>query len=260
MAHALLKTVAAFLPEGLRHRLWIWQHQGVIQWPPVGRVTPQSLWRLRPISRVYGLDRGQPVDRFYIERFLEVNAADIRGRVLEVADNRYTVRFGGKNVTQSDVIHIEEGYPNVTFVADLSKGDTLPDALFDCIICTQTLPFIYDLHGAAHTLQRILKPGGVLLLTLPGITKISSYDIERWGHFWSFTSQSARRLFSDYFAAPDLQVNTAGNVLSATAFLHGLASNELSQAELDYHDPEYQLIITLRAVKANAGMVHKHQA
>ena len=250
MASAMLKTIAAFLPESVRHRLWIWQNQGLIQWPPVGRVTPQSLWRLRPISRVYGLDRGQPVDRYYIERFLEANANDIQGRVLEVADNRYTVRFGGNRVTKSDVIHIEAGYPNVTFVADLSKGDGLPDDLFDCIICTQTLPFIFDLNGAAHTLHRILKPGGILLLTLPGITKISSYDIERWGHFWSFTSQSAQRLFSDYFAPPRLTVKTVGNVLSATAFLHGLASHELSQTELEYHDPEYQLIITLRAEKA----------
>jgi hypothetical protein len=33
------------------------------------------------------------------------------------------------------------------------------------------------------------------------------------------------------------------------AFLQGLACDELKRRELAYHDPDYELIITVRAVK-----------
>jgi hypothetical protein len=38
-------------------------------------------------------------------------------------------------------------------------------------------------------------------------------------------------------------------VLAATAFLHGLASQDLRSEELDHLDPDYQLLITVRAMK-----------
>ena len=43
-----------------------------------------------PLSRRFGLDRGRPVDRVFIERWLEAHAADVRGRVLEVYEPTYT--------------------------------------------------------------------------------------------------------------------------------------------------------------------------
>lgn len=247
---ALLKSVFLTLPDAVRRRLWIWQQQGPFRWPMVGHVKPESLWRVRPISRVYGADRGLPLDRYYIERFLATEAHLIRGRVLEIADDSYTRRFGGAKVAQSDVLHVEAGHSNVTLVADLAHGENLPSAQFDCILCTQTLPFIFDLRAAMQTLYRILKPGGALLLTLPGISKISRYDMERWGHYWSFTTLSAQRLLGDVFGAEAITVNAFGNVLTSTAFLHGLASEELSRMELDFHDPDYELIITAKGLKA----------
>src|SRR4051812_41158651 len=48
--------------------------------------------RLSPIGGDFGWERGTPVDRHYIEGFIAQNAADIRGRVLEVGDDRYTRR------------------------------------------------------------------------------------------------------------------------------------------------------------------------
>lgn len=245
MAKAILPIVRA----RIRQRLWIVWQQGLIRWPPVGRVAPQSLWRLKPISRVYGIDRGQPIDRYYIERFLAAHAHDIHGWVLEIADDIYTRRFGGSRVIRSEVLHVEEGHPKTTLVADLTRADHIPSDTFDCIICTQTLPVIYDLRAAIKTLHRILKPGGVLLATMPGISKISRYDMDRWGYYWNFTSLSAHRLFTEAFDPATIDVQVHGNVLAAIAFLHGLAAEELTQAELDYRDPDYEISIAVRAVK-----------
>jgi SAM-dependent methyltransferase len=219
------------------------------RWPPVGLVFFGSLGRLKPISRVWGSDRGLPIDRYYIERFLSAHAADIRGHSLEIKEDLYTTRFGGSRVTRSDILHATEGNPAATIVADLIDGGNLPSDSFDCIILTQTLDFIYDLRAALATLYRILKPGGVLLATVAGISKISREDMDRWGHYWSFTSKSAGRIFEEQFPARHVQVDAYGNVVAAIAFLHGLASEELGPRRLAPHDPDYEVLISIRAVK-----------
>ena len=219
--------------------------------PPTGWVRFGSLRRLTPFSRQFGYDRGRPIDRHYIERFLGIHAADIQGRVLEIADDTYTRAFGGERVCASDVLHVAPGQPQATIVGDLTCEDTLPASTFDCVILTQTLQFIYDAPAALRTINRALKPGGGLLATFPGITPISRYDMERWGHFWSFTTLSGRRLFEESQAWTGVQVESFGNVLTAAAVLYGLAAEELRPEELDHHDPDYEVIIAVRATKAD---------
>jgi SAM-dependent methyltransferase len=204
--------------------------------------------QVTPLSRNWGFDRGQPVDRYYIERFLAANAGDIRGRVVEIGDNSYTRQYGGEHVTVSDVLHVDEANPDATIVADLADGDNIPSDTFDCVILTQTLQLIYDVHAAVRTLHRILTPGGVVLATLPSITSIGDIRWEgTW--FWGFTHLSAARLFGDVFSPENVTVEHHGNVLSASAFLYGLASHELTPRELDHRDGHYQVTITVRAVK-----------
>jgi len=207
------------------------------------------LRRLTPVSRYFGFDRGLPIDRYYIERFLSRNSLDIRGRVLEVGDNLYTKKFGGNRVTRSDVLDVQEGNKEATIVADLNHADHLASGNFDCIVFTQTLQYIYDVRACIRTLHRILGPGGVLLATFPCISPIARSDMNRWGEFWRFTDQSALRLFSECFSKGGTEVVSYGNVLTAVAFLHGLATEELNAGELDHHDPDYQVVVAVRAEK-----------
>jgi glycosyltransferase involved in cell wall biosynthesis len=209
-----------------------------------------GLRRTTPVSRLLGRDRGLPIDRYYIARFLEANAPRIRGHTLELDDDGYTRAYGGDRVTRSDVLHVNATNPRATIVADLTSADHLiPSNRFDTIILTQTLPFIYDIHAVVRTLHRILRPGGTVLATVGGITPISRRDMERWGHFWSFTTLSARHLFEEVFSPADVHVESFGNVLAATAFLQGLSAEELSATELDCRDPDYQVLIAVVAVK-----------
>jgi glycosyltransferase involved in cell wall biosynthesis len=234
------------LPRWLRSK---WPREEYV--PPAGHVDFGSLRRLTPISRRWGKDRGgQPIDRYYIERFLDAHAADIRGRVLEVGDDTYARRFGTEAVVRRDILHAVPGNPEATIVADLARGgDQLPATAFDCVILTQVLQMIGDPGAAVRTVHRILRPGGVVLATVPGISQISRWDMERWGDCWRFTTLSARRLFASMFPPEQVSVAPHGNVLAATAFLHGLAAQDLRPEELDYHDPDYQVLITVRAVK-----------
>jgi len=216
------------------------------------RVRFGTLRTVAPTSRVFGFDRGLPIDRYYIEKFLARHAADIRGRVLEVADNTYTRKFGGDRVVTSDVLYASPGHENATLVGDLSSGEGLPLEAFDCIVLTQTLHLVFDVRAAARQVYRMLKPGGVLLATVPGISQISRYDMDRWGEFWRFTTLSARRLFEEV-GAEAVGVEAHGNVLATIAFLHGLATEELRRDELDARDPDYELLICVRVVKAHTG-------
>lgn len=213
------------------------------------RIRFGSLHRLEPVSRLFGFDRGQPIDRYYIEHFLQSHVNDIRGRVLEVGDRDYTCKFGGNCVTKSDVLHAVPGNPKANLVGDLSMGENIPAEAFNCLILTQVFHVIYDIKAAITNCYRALKPGGVLLATFPGISQISRYDMDRWGDYWRFTDASARGLFGDVFGPGNVTVETRGNVLVACAYLHGLAARELKKTVLEYDDPDYQLLITVRAIK-----------
>lgn len=217
--------------------------------PPIGSVDFGDLRRTTPVSSVFGLDRGTPIDRYYIEGFLKENARLVRGHVLEIGDATYTKRFGGSGVTTSDVLHATGDSPEATIVADLTRAPEIADGTFDCVILTQTLQFTYDMEAMVAEVYRILAPGGSVLCTVPGISQISRFDMDRWGDYWRLTTRSARELFERSFPAGAIEVRAYGNVLAATAFLHGFAVSELTRAELDECDDDYQLIVAVRATK-----------
>lgn len=216
--------------------------------PGPGRVRGGDFRRVRPFSTEFGYDRGGPVDRYYIENFLKRESETIQGRVLEIGDNEYTLKFGGERVKISDVLHVHSENPLATFVGDLSDAPHIPDNTFDCIVLTQTLHLIYNMKGAVETCERILKPGGVLLLTVPGISHI---DHDEWNEnwLWAFTSGSLQRVLAEAFPPNQIEINTYGNVFIATAFLYGMGLQEVTKYELDWTDPHYQVIITAKVVK-----------
>src|SRR5687767_1863812 len=212
-------------------------------WPPVGWVRFGDLRRLKPISSNYGNSRGLEIDRYYIEKFLAEHAGDVHGRVLEIKHNTYTRRYGQDRVTKSDVLHPVAGNPDATIVADLTKADHLPSDVFDVIVFTQTLQVIYDIRTVIATLHRVLKPGGVLLVTVSGMAQLSLEDFDRWGEYRRFTSQSARLLFEEQFGVGNVSVRAYGNVLAAISFLKGLAAEDLKKKELDAVDRAYEVLI-----------------
>jgi SAM-dependent methyltransferase len=205
-----------------------------------------SLRRPTPVSQKWGYDRGTPVDRYYIEQFLQRHQQDIRGRVLEIKDSRYTRRFG-VDVSRSDVLDIDGANRQATIVADLGIPDSLPADAFDCCLVVQTLNFVMDLPAAVTGLWRALRPGGVLLVTVPGITRID--PVAAGQDCWRFTPLVCRRLFAERFGDAQVEAQGRGNVLASIGFLTGMAQEEFTRRELDAADDAFPLIVTIRAVK-----------
>jgi hypothetical protein len=215
---------------------------------PVGSIQFGDLRSLSPISTKFGFDRGTPIDRYYIERFLDQHADDVMGRVLEAGDSAYTRRFGDGKVLRSDVLHVDASNPSATVIGDLGNPGILPSSVFDCVLLTSVLHYVFDMKAAIASIHRALKPGGVLLLTVPGV---SAVDDGGWGSVlaWSLTAPMARRLFEDQFDSDKISVEAYGNVFAATAFLHGIAVEEVKAEELNANDPRYPVVVAVRAVK-----------
>ena len=203
-----------------------------------------TLRRTRPLSDHWGFDRGTPIDRYYIERFLDGHRADIHGRVLEVKDSGYSRRFGN-GVDVYDVVDIDAGNPDATIIADLAAADGVPSDSYDCFILTQVLQHVFDTPAVIAHAHRILKPGGVLLVTVPSVSRLDAHNPE----YWRFTTLSCRALFGDAFGMDRVEVTSHGNVLTAIGFLAGMAHEELTRRELDLDDERYPLLITVRAAK-----------
>lgn len=209
------------------------------------------LRKVEPHRLNFGVKRGSCIDRYYIEQFLAAHSAEIRGQVGEIESDQYTRKFGGKQVDKVDVIDINPANNRRTMTLDLTRVDEAPAGTFDCIVCTQTLLFIEDYKSAIASLKKMLREEGVLLLTVPGICqRVADGMIAGLGQdYWRFTGLIAKRIFSAEFGSDNVEVHTYGNVLTAVAFLHGLVQEELTKEELEFHDPNYELLIGVRALK-----------
>lgn len=208
----------------------------------------QGLRNTKPLYNNFGCSRGTPIDRYYIEKFLQLQAHYITGTVLEIADNTYTHKFKQGSV-KSEVLHIDKGFKNTTIVGNLVQLETLPADIADCFICTQTLNFIYEVEKAVEGIKHLLKENGTALVTIAGLCQISRYDYERWGDYWRFTALSAQKIFAKHFSEKNVTVFPYGNVLAATCLIQGIPVEDITQEELDYNDQDYQVLIGIVAKK-----------
>ena len=203
---------------------------------------------VRPLSKSFGTERGEAIDRYYIEKFLADNRDKIRGTVIEVAEDTYTKKYG-TDVSDSYILHVENwgDFSKKHIVANLATGEGIQEGIADCIILTQTIQMIYELDEVVKNLKKLLKPDGVVLVTAHSIGQISLNDYNNWGEYWRFTDLAFERLFKKEFK--DVKVQAYGNVKALICFLYGLCLEDMKVEELDYFDEQYPMIVTAVARK-----------
>lgn len=203
---------------------------------------------LMPVSKRFGLERGTAIDRFYIEKFLLEHREYIKGTVMEIADDRYMKMFA-ENITESVILHVN-GWGEGIIQGNLATGEGIIENSVDCMICTQTIQFIYDVHSVVRNIYKLLKPGGVALLTAAVISQLSLYDYKNWGEYWRFTDQSMKELFQEIFKEEQVKVYTYGNMKTAIAFMYGICQEEMERTDLEYQDEQFPMIVAAVARKA----------
>ncbi len=197
----------------------------------------------KPLSRQFGTERGTPVDRYYIEKFLEEYKHLVKGEVLEIEDNTYSLRYGGEQLTHSIVMDVGNHGEGVTFNGNLETGEGIQNELADCFILTQTLMYLFDLKSAAHNIGRLLKRGGTALVTCSGISQNSRRCMDDYGCCFNFNVDALRKMFS---SEPDLKVIEAGsygNVKTVMAHISGLCREDLDISDFQENDKYYPLIV-----------------
>lgn len=197
---------------------------------------------LIPASRLFGCERGKPIDRYYIEKFLETYKTYIKGDTLEIAETTYSIKYGDDRVRNAYMLHVE-GWGENAIKGNLETGEGIGQNRFDTAIITQTLMFTFDIRSAAQNIYKMLKPGGTALITVAGISQISRYDADRWGSYYSFHEDGIRRLFEPFFEKERIETVSYGNVKTAISLLYGLCCEDLKESDFQKNDPDYPVII-----------------
>jgi len=215
---------------------------------PVGGVSMGDLRRTSAISSNWGLDRGTPIDRRYISNFIDENIRFIKGRILEVKEAPYACR-GGAAVGAVDIVDIDTQNSNATIYADLTSAENIDSNTYDCVILTQTICVIYDVASVIKVVHRILKPGGTVLLTVPGPFSPPFPGDTFETFYWAFYPRTIASLLSPFFSESEIEIRSHGNLSVCAAFISGLSIQDLSEDDFKVDDPFYPLIITARATK-----------
>jgi len=214
--------------------------------------SPKSIYLLRrsqrPLSADYGSERGTPIDRYYIDQFVQRHARDLRGVALEIGAANYLTRFGGAQITAVEILDIDPGNDAATVIGDLRRLDAVPSDSFDCVLLIQVLSFIDDVAAAVGEAARILRPGGTLLVTVPGLAPLDP-QAPPGLESWRFTVNSLRFLFRSHFVDQNVEISTRGNVRAGVGIWVGMAQEDFRGRDLDHVDERYPCLLTVRAVK-----------
>lgn len=197
-----------------------------------------NLSRTHPMTD-WGTGRGTPVDRWYIERYLQSHASAVAGRVLEVKMDAYASWLGASTV---EVVDIDPANARADVVGDLCDEATLEPGRYDAAVITQTLQFVSDPVAAVRNLLVALRPGGTLLLTVPCLSRLCDASDR-----WRWTPAGLGHLLAGV-AGPgaNIEVTGLGNGLAGRAFLFGLAAEDLPATTLALEDVDYPLIVGAR--------------
>jgi hypothetical protein len=217
-----------------------WATWGRIALRGLGQPNWGNLRRVTPFSATFGFDRGTPIDRYYVDQFLARHRAAISGRILEIQTSDYTDRFG-VGVLAAHTLDISPQF-SPTYLCDLARAESLvPTASYDCFLLPNTLPFIRDLDLALLQARRIVRPGGMILATVPCLVPLTG-DVP---DYWHLSAAGWQIVAERNWPGCHVEVAAHGNCLAAVAAMYGITVEELTSSELDASDPRYPVLVTI---------------
>lgn len=199
-----------------------------------------NLRRTRPFSSTYGFERGTPIDRYYLHKFLNTHRDVITGRVLEVQTTSAADRYG-HGVSCAHTFDIVPDF-TPTYLCDFTAATIpVPPHSYDCLVLPNTLPHFRDLDGGLANALRVVRPGGAILASAAGLLPLT----EDVADYWRLSPAGWRARLADAWPDADVTVEGYGNCLASVAAQFGLAHEELTAQELDVMDPRFPVLTTI---------------
>jgi SAM-dependent methyltransferase len=209
-------------------------------------VVPCEAIPLDPLSDDYGFDRGTPLDRWYIERFLAQHREAIRGSVLEVGDPKYCAQFGEGHISKATIVDVDSSNPQATLIADLAEPGSLPADAYDCIILTEVLHLVASPDVCIQNCGTALRGGGSLLVTVPALKRVSPSHPR--SDFWRFTPPGLALLLHRHWQGP-VSVTSFGNLRVCVGFLLAHVVEDFGEDDLAPNDARFPVTVAANAQK-----------
>lgn len=134
------------------------------------------------------------VRRRYLDRDLTAESRSFQGRVLEIgagrAGRRGQFRPPAEGITTW--VFVDRDAARRPHVCGDVTRLPIQSAVFDTIVCLEVLEYVWAPHEALTEMQRLLRPGGTLMLSTPFFHRVDAPD-----DYWRFTEPGLRRLLRE---------------------------------------------------------------
>ncbi|MBK1987560.1 class I SAM-dependent methyltransferase [Sphaerospermopsis aphanizomenoides BCCUSP55] len=195
-----------------------------------------------PICQAFGLTRGKPVDRYYLNKFIAEIYPQITGNILEIGGIPKDKDFYQVNPGSSyQIMNLEPGL-GIDIVGDAHDVSMIQPESFDSIITFNVLEHCYAPWQVVENIYTWLKPGGKCFAMVPSAVRLHATPMDYWrplpdAFAWMFRNFSQKKLY------------VYGNPISVIASYHGIATEELTTEELDAFHPDYPVATCIVAQK-----------
>lgn len=195
-----------------------------------------------PICQAFGLTRGTPIDRYYLNKFIGEVKHEIIGNVLEIGGTPKDKDFYQINPgTSYKILNLEPG-PGVDIVGDVHDPSIIEPESFDSIIIFNVLEHCYAPWIAVENMLTWLKPGGKCFAMVPSAIRVHATPAD----YWRPLPDAFAYIFRNY---TQQQLYIYGNPTTVIASYHGIAVEELTTEELDAYHPDYPVATCIMATK-----------
>ncbi|MFE0258268.1 class I SAM-dependent methyltransferase [Streptomyces sp. NPDC059010] len=217
------------------------QERGILV-PPIGGIDWGQLRRLIPICPAFGMSRGTPIDRHYLNQFIAEIHDFVQGDVVEIGGlDSNGGAYGFTRASKYRGLDIREA-PGVSLVGDAADPGIIPADSLDTIIAFNVLEHTARPWQVVDNMRQWLRPGGTACCMVPSAQRLHSAPED----YWRPLPAALREMFS---AWSEQTVHQYGNPLSVIASLMGIAAEELDALELSSYHPDYPVATCIVARK-----------
>jgi len=201
-----------------------------------------DLRRKYPICPFYGMTRGTPIDRYYLQKFIRKIKKEVTGKAIEFGGTRSEFsQYQFSLVNEYLAVDIIET-PEVDIVGNIFDKSLFKNNSCDSIIIFNVLEHLDNPDKAIDNMNHWLKPGGKIFCMVPNAQRVHFYPKD----YWRFMPDGLAELFKKF---KKTHCFVYGNLTSTIASLMGISVEELSTRELDECNPYYPVATCLIAQK-----------